>query len=266
MEQYIHLVSNTSGISPLDTWKLSDESIKPTSGWQGSVGVYWTLVDWGLDLSAEGYWKQASNALDYKPGAVLSMNENLAQDLIPIYTKAYGVELMVKRPVGKLTGWMSYSYSRAQYREMQDRGYETIALGGWYNAPYDKPHEFKLVANWAITHRFSFSANVDYSTGRPVTVPITQYEYRGAYRIAYSERNIHRIPDYFRVDLAFNIDPGHYLKAVARSSITLGVYNVLGRQNPYSVYFQPSESGEIKGYMLSVFATQVPYINLNILF
>lgn len=266
MEQYIHLISNSSGISPIDTWKLSDASIKPSSGWQGSAGVYWTHIDWGLDFSAEAYWKQSKNALDYKAGAVLSMNENLADDLIPIRTKAYGVELMIKKPVGKLTGWMSYSYSRAQYREMLDRGNETIALGNWYNAPFDKPHEFKLVANWAITHRFSVSANVDYSTGRPVTVPIGRYWFRGAYRIAYSERNIHRIPDYFRVDLAVNVDPGHYLKALAHSSITIGVYNVLGRQNPYSVFFQPSETGGIKGYMLSVFATQVPYINLNIMF
>ena len=266
MSQYIHLISNTSGISPMDTWKLSDTSIKPTDGWQGSAGVYWTHVGWGLDFSAEAYWKQARNALDYRTGATLSMNENLAEELLPVRTRSYGVELMVKRPTGKLTGWVSYSYSRAHYKEMLDRGNETIARGNWYNAPYDKPHEFKLVANWALTHRFSFSANVDYSTGRPVTVPIGYYYFRGGTRIAYSERNVHRIPDYFRVDLAMNIDPGHYLKAIAHWSVTVGVYNVLGRKNPYSVYFQPNSSGELKGYMLSVFATQVPYINLNILF
>lgn len=265
MTQYIHLISNTTGISPMDTWKLTDDSIVPTEGWQGSAGAYWTHVGWGLDFSAEAYWKQAVNALDYKAGAVLSMNEKLSEDLIPIRTRAYGVELMVKKPTGKLTGWVSYSYSRANYREMQDRGNETIAAGNWYNAPYDKPHEFKMVANWALTHRFSLSMNLDYSTGRPVTVPIGQYWFRGAYRIAYSQRNIHRIPDYFRVDLAVNIDPGHYLKAIAHSSITIGVYNVLGRKNPYSVYFKPT-SGSIDGYMLSVFASQVPYINFNILF
>ena len=266
MRQNIHLISNTSGISPMDTWKLSDAQIKPASGWQGSAGVYWTLIGAGLDFSAETYWKQSVNGLDYRAGAKLAMNENLAEDLIPIRTRAYGAELMVKKPTGKLTGWVSYSYSRARFREMYDRGAETIAGGNWYNAPYDKPHEFKLVANWAMTHRFSFSANVDYSTGRPVTVPVGAYEYRGAYRVAYSDRNVHRIPDYFRVDLAFNIDPGHYLKAIAHSSITVGVYNVLGRKNPYSVYFISDGNGNIHGHMLSVFATQIPYLNFNILF
>ncbi len=266
MRQNIHLISNTSGISPMDTWKLSDSQIKPASGWQGSAGVYWTLISLGLDFSAEAYWKQSINGLDYRAGAQLAMNENLAEDLIPIRTKAYGAELMVKKPTGKVTGWISYTYSRALFREMYDRGVETIAGGDWYNAPFDKPHEFKLVANWAMTHRFSFSANVDYSTGRPVTVPIGTYYYRGAFRIAYSDRNIHRIPDYFRVDLAFNIDPGHYLKAVAHSSITIGVYNVLGRKNPYSVYFVADQNGLVHGSMLSIFATQVPYINFNLMF
>jgi outer membrane receptor protein involved in Fe transport len=85
--------------------------------------------------------------------------------------------------------------------------------------------------------------------------------------MAYSERNAYRIPDYFRTDVAFNIDPGHYLKAAFHTTITLGVYNVTGRKNPYSVFFKANSFyGETKGYLLSVFATQIPYINLNILF
>ncbi|MBO4585570.1 MAG: TonB-dependent receptor, partial [Bacteroidales bacterium] len=197
---------------------------------------------------------------------VLAMNPELADDLVPVYGKAYGLEAMVKKPAGKLTGWLSYSYSRSRLREMQDRGKETINGGDWYNAPYDKPHEFKLVANYAITHRYSLSMNIDYSTGRPVTIPIGRYYYGGAYRLAYSERNTYRIPDYFRVDAAVNIDPGHYLKALAHASITLGVYNVTGRKNPYSVFFRTTSTGMTNGYILSVFATQIPYINLNILF
>ena len=266
MRQYIHLISNTSSISPMDTWKLSDANIRPTTGWQAAGGAYWTHLGTGLDFSLEGYWKQMKNCLDYKSGAVLSMNPNLSDDLVPVYGKAWGVEAMVKRTVGTVTGWVSYSYSRSFLKEMEDRGNETINLGDWYNAPYDKPHEFKLALNWAITHRYSFSANVDYSTGRPVTVPIGLYYYGGKYRLAYSERNTYRIPDYFRTDLAFNIDPGHYLKAIAHTSITIGVYNVTGRKNPYSVFFRSTPSGRVQGYMLSVFATQIPYLNVNILF
>ena len=266
MRQNIHLISNTAAISPMDTWKLSDGDIKPTTGWQAAGGVYWTDMGTGVDFSVEGYYKRMSNCLDYRQGAKLIMNENLADDLLPVYGKAYGVEMLVKKTVGNLTGWASYGYSRSKYKEMEHKGYEALGGGGWYNAPYDKPHEFKLVANWALTHRYSFSANIDYSTGRPVTVPVGKYWMGGIYRFAYSERNSYRIPDYFRMDLAFNIDPGHKQTDLIHTSITLGVYNVTGRKNPYSVFFRTNSEGELKGYMLSVFATQIPYINFNLLF
>ena len=267
LSQNIHLISNTMAVSPMDTWKLSDDRIKPTWGWQTAAGAYWTELNTGIDFSLEAYYKNTYRALDYLPGATLTMNPNLADELVPVRGRSYGVELMARKTTGKLTGWASYSYSRARMKEMGDRGLEAIAHGAWYNAPYDKPHEFKLVTNIALTHRYSFSVNVDYSTGRPVTVPIGLYYYGGSYRMAYSERNAHRIPDYFRTDVAFNIDPGHYLKAAFHTTITLGVYNVTGRKNPYSVFFNTlGGSSMAKGYMLSVFATQIPYINLNILF
>lgn len=266
MRQYTHLISNTASVSPMDTWRLSSESIAPTTGWQAAAGFYWTLLGAGLDFSLEGYYKQSKNNLDYKTGAVLSMNPNLADDLVPVQGKAYGVEVMLKKPAGKLTGWVSYSYSRSMLQEMTDRGAATINGGDWYNAPYDKPHEVKMVVNWAFTHRFSISMNLDYSTGRPITVPLGRYYYGGSYRLAYGDRNTYRIPDYFRIDAAVNIDPGHYLKAFAHASITIGVYNITGRKNPYSVFFRTDNQGVVQGYMMSVFATQIPYINLNILF
>lgn len=266
MGQNIHLISNTAAVSPMDTWKLSDARLAPTTGWQAATGIYWTHMVSGLDFSAEAYYKSMENCLDYKPGATLVMNEKLADDLVPVLGKSYGVELSVKKSTGKLTGWLSYSYSRALLREMNDRGNETIAGGGWYNAPHDKPHEFKLVSNWALTHRYSLSLNVDYSTGRPITIPTGKYYFGGAWRMAYSERNVYRIPDYFRVDAALNIDPGHYLKALMHSSITIGVYNLTGRRNPYSVFFRTTATGYMQGYMLSVFSIPVPYINLNLLF
>lgn len=266
MRQYIHLISNTAAVSPMDTWKLSSATIAPTTGWQGAGGIYWTLAGAGLDLSLEAYYKQSSNLLDYKTGAELMMNPNLDEALVPVDGKAYGIEFMLRKPAGRFTGRISYSYSSSMLRETQDRGAETINHGDWYNAPYDKPHEIKAVGNFAITHRISVSANVDYSTGRPVTIPVGRYEYGGKMYLAYSDRNTYRIPDYFRVDLAMNFDPGHYLKALAHASVTVGVYNVLGRKNAYSVFFRSNPRGEVKGYMMSVFATQIPYININLLF
>jgi hypothetical protein len=172
---------------------------------------------------------------------------------------------MAKKAVGKLNGWVSYTYSRSRLREMEDRGISTINGGDWYNAPYDKPHDVKVVANYKFTHRYSISANLDYATGRPVTIPVGRYIYQNGMRLVYSERNGYRIPDYFRLDLALIIEPSHYLKKLTHLSFTIGCYNVTGRKNPYSVYYT-TDGGSINGHMLSVFATQIPYINFNLKF
>ena len=266
MRQYIHLLSNSSSISPMDAWTLSSDRIRPQTGWQAAGGLYWTVSDGQVDLSLESYYKQMLHYLDYKSGATLIMNANLPDDLVETRGKAYGIEFMAKKSIGKLNGWMSYTYSRTFLQEMEDRGVQTINGGAWYPAPHDKPHDFKLVGNYKFTHRYSLSMNVDYSTGRPVTVPVGKYVYAGGMRFAYSDRNAYRIPDYFRMDLALNIEPGHYLRQLTHMSVTLGVYNVTGRRNAYSVYYTSSRNMGVSGHMISVFAVPVPYINLNLKF
>lgn len=266
MRQYIHLITNTASISPMDTWQLSSASLRPQDGWQAATGLYWTVADNTIDLSVEGYYKNMYNSLDYKSGAQLSMNDHLSDDLVRTRGRAYGIEFMVKKNLGKLNGWASYTWSRSKMQEIEDRGISTINGGAWYNAPHDKPHDVKVVGNYRFTHRYSISFNVDYSTGRPVTIPIGHYMYGDGVRLAYSDRNGYRIPDYFRLDLAMNIEPSHYLRQLTHMSIVFGVYNVTGRKNPYSVYYTTDGGVQVAGYMLSVFATQIPYININIKF
>ena len=265
MRQYVHMISNSINVSPTDSWRLSSDRLRPQTGWQAAAGFYRTVSDNTVDLSVEAYYKRVKHYVDYKSGAVLVMNPNLADDLIETENRAYGVEFMARKSVGKLNGWVSYTWSRSRLREMEDRGGLTINGGRWYNAPYDKPHDVKVVANYKFTHRYSISANLDYSTGRPVTIPVGRYYYQNEMRLVYSERNGYRIPDYFRLDLALVIEPSHYLKKLTHLSFTVGCYNVTGRKNPYSVYYT-AEHGNISGHMLSVFATQIPYVNFNLKF
>jgi hypothetical protein len=265
MRQYIHMLSNTSTASPTDTWKLSDENIKPQAGWQAAAALYANLFENQVEVSFEGYYKRMKNYLDYADGAVLTMNPNISDDVVPVFGKAWGLEFMMKKPLGKLNGWLSYTYSRTHLKEMEDRGNQSINRGEWYPAIYDKPHDIKLVGNYKFTHRFSLSLNLDYSTGRPITVPVSTYYYGGAMRLEYSDRNTYRIPDYFRMDAAINIEPSHYLKKLTHFSITLGVYNVTGRKNAYSVFFQ-TEGDQIIGKKLTIYGCQIPYININMKF
>lgn len=267
MMQYIHMLSNTTTMSPTDIWKLSDVNIKPQTGWQAAMALYALLFNNQVEFSLEGYYKKMDNYLDYKSGSVLIMNSNLAEDVIETRGQAYGAEVMFKKPLGKLNGWVSYTYSRTLLQDKQEAGSVFAVNGGkWYPAAYDKPHDVKFVGNYKFSHRFSLSLNVDYSTGRPTTIPVAKYLYGGGYRFYYSDRNAYRIPDYFRMDAAINIEPSHNLKKLAHFSITLGVYNVTGRKNAYSVFYDTQNGKNIQGYMLTIFGAPIPYINFNVKF
>lgn len=265
MRQNIHKLSNTTIMSPTDTWKLSDANIKPQTGSQVAVGLYKNLLGNTMEASIEGYYKNMKNYLDYRSNAELIMNHHIETDVISTEGRAYGVEFMLKKALGKLNGWVSYTYSRTELRQNDPGLYDPVNGGDWYPSDYDKPHEVKLVGNYKFTHRFSFSLNCDYSTGRLITLPVSKYHYAGGEFVYYSDRNQYRIPDFFRMDASFNIEPSHHLTLLTHSSISIGVYNLTGRKNAYSVYYT-SEDGRLKDYKLAIFGMPIPYISYNIKF
>lgn len=264
LRQYIHMLSNTVAISPTDTWKLSDPNIKPQFSQQYSLGLYGKVFK-TLEASVEVYKKDINNYLDYKSGAVLIMNKHVETEVMTTKGNAYGAEFMIKKPSGKLNGWISYTYSRILLKVDDPIAGESINRGEYYPASYDKPHDFNLTLNQKITRRLSFSLNTSYSTGRPVTIPIGVFYYGGAPKTLYSDRNGYRIPDYFRMDFAANIEGNHKVKQWIHTSWTFGLYNLTGRKNPYSVYYT-SENRVINGYKLSILGTVIPYVNFNFKF
>lgn len=263
--QYIHMLSNTTAVAPTDIWKLSDPNIKPQRGDQVSLGFYKNLKSNTIETSVELYYKRIRDYLDYKPGAKLLLNHQIETDVINTRGKAYGLEVLVKKPGGKLNGWISYTYSRILLKSDRPELGVLVNNGRYYPANYDKPHEVTFTGNFRMTHRISVSLNSTYSTGRPITLPIGRFYYAGSQRVLYSDRNAYRIPDYFRTDLSFNIDGNHKVNQKTHGSWTIGFYNLFGRRNPYSVYFI-SENGLINGYKMSIFGSVIPFINYNIRF
>jgi TonB dependent receptor/CarboxypepD_reg-like domain/TonB-dependent Receptor Plug Domain len=263
--QYIHMLSNTTAEAPTDVWKLSDPYIKPQYGDQISLGAYHNFKNNTIETSIEVYYKHIYDYLDYRPGAVLIMNPHIETDVLETHGKAYGVEVLIKKSTGKLNGWISYTYSRTLLQQNNPNEGPLINNGAWYPADYDKPNDAVVVANYRINHRFSISANANYSTGRPITLPIGVYYYAGSLRALYSDRNAYRIPDYFRTDFSMNIEGNHKVHQKTHNSWTVGVYNLTGRHNPYSVYYT-SQNGAIDGYKLSIFGSAIPFVNFNIRF
>ncbi len=240
-------------------------NIAPQKGIQYAVGLYKDFRNQFVELTLEGYYKTLDNYLDYRSGARLMMNRHLERDLVNTQGRAYGVEFMVRRTEGKLNGWASYTWSRTELRQEDPRIPLPVNDGDWYPADFDKPHEVKVVANYRFTHRLSLSMNVEQATGRPITLPAAKYGYAGGEYLYYSERNAFRVPDYFRLDLSFNIEPSHRLTLLTHSMITFGVYNLTGRKNAHSIYFK-QEEGKIQGYQLAIFGAPIPYVSYNIKF
>lgn len=263
--QYIHMLSNNTTISPTDTWKLSDVNIKPQRSTQFSLGLFKNLDENLYELSLEGYYKMSNNLLDYRVGADLLINETIETEVLQGKGKAWGIEFLVKKSKGRLNGWLGYTYSRSFIKLASEFPEDEVNNGSYFPSNFDKPHNINFVGNFKLTKRFSLSSNFTYQTGRPVTIPTGSFIFNGEELVTYSNRNEFRIPDYYRLDLGLNIEGNHKLKKLAHSFWNISVYNVLGRNNPYSVFFV-TENGKIASYQSSIFAIPVPTITYNLKF
>ena len=263
--QFIHTLSNNTTVSPIDTWKLSDLNIRPQKGYQATLGFFKNLNDNMYELSLEGYYKRMDDVLDFKTGADLLLNENVETEVLQGEGKAYGVEFLLKKNKGDLNGWLSYTYSRSLYKFDGETSEERINNGEFFPSNFDKPHDLSVIANYKFTRRYSISANFVYQTGRPITYPVGTFRFNNADYVTFSDRNKFRIPDFYRLDLGINIEGNHKKNKLAHSFITIQVYNVLGRNNPYSVFFV-TEEGEVKALQSSIFAVPIPSITYNFKF
>ncbi|MCL6265474.1 TonB-dependent receptor [Flagellimonas myxillae] len=263
--QYVHTLSNNTTASPTDTWKLSDINIAPQRADQFALGIHRNINDSEYELSIESYFKKFDNILDYKTGANLLLNEAVETNVLQGEGKSYGVELLIKKNQGKLNGWLGYTYSRSLIKFDGALEEERINGGSYFASNYDKPHDLSLVTNFKFNRRYSLSANFAYQTGRPVTYPVGNYVYEGKEYTFYSDRNKFRIPDYYRLDVSFNIEGNHKIKKFAHSFWNISIYNVLGRNNPFSVFFV-TEEGQIKAYKSSIFSIPIPTITYNFKF
>jgi hypothetical protein len=262
IRQYLYLLTNTIAISPTDQWKLCDYHIKPPYSDQIAAGFYKDLPEMGINTSFELYYKKISNIVDFKDGAGFLSSPEAETEVLQGVQSAWGMEVLIRKNAGKLNGWISYAYSRAEVLVDGKDPWDRINFGLLYPANYDKPHALNLVANYRINRRLSFSSNLVYSTGRPVTYPKAIYYVNKQPVINYSLRNEYRLPDYFRVDFSMNIEGNLRARKLAHSYWMINVYNLTGRKNAYSVFFR-SEEGKINGYKMAIFGVPIVTISWN---
>ncbi len=259
--QYIHLISNTAAISPVNYWKSSGYNLSPSVADQYTVGLFKNWKDNLFEVSVEGYYKDVQNVVDYKDAATILLNETLDADLLQGVGRAYGLEFLLRKNRGKLTGWVGYTYSRSLRKfDKSSFAEEKINRGVFYPANYDKPHDLSVVMNYQVSRRFAMNLNFAYSTGRPITVPVSKFQYEDILSVLnYSDRNQYRVPDYHRLDLSFTLKSGLKKEKRLDGEWVLSFYNVYGRKNPFSVYF--TQRGN--AFQLSVLGSVFPSITYN---
>ena len=270
--QYQQLISNSTSAMPSDYWKLADSNVAPLSSHQISVGYFSTLWDEILDFSAEVYCKMSKNQIDYKNGAVTTMNSNIEQDILAGKVRSYGLELMLKKSIGKLSGWLSYTLSKT---EMQVDGHfaeEKINNGKYYAAITHHLHDLSVTTNYQITRRWNAAANFVLTSGRPTTYPEYMYQMNGMEIVHFSDRNKYRLPAYHRLDISATYEGNLNKKQKVHPSLTFALYNAYGHKNVYSVFYkkdQPSSDNRyhIYGlYKLSIIGVPIPSVTLNLKF
>jgi hypothetical protein len=277
MAQYIHLLSNTQASVPLDIWTPSSNNVAPQIGDQVALGYFqnFTFKEQEYEFSAETFYKEMQNQIDYIDGADLLLNQQVEAELMSGFGRAYGLELFLKKRRGKFNGWISYTLSRSE------RKVSGINNRDRYPTRFDKTHNLYLVGNYELDDRWSIGANFIFSTGVPGSFPTNRIEYQGFVipHNADNLRNNYRLPAYHRLDISATLEPRNNKNRQWKGSWTFGLYNVYARRNPFGIYFRqeppkenpsPSErvdqSQKTEAIRFAVLGMIVPAITYNFTF
>ena len=264
--QYIHLISNTTSVTPLDVWAPSGPYIEPQLSDQYAIGYFRKFRDNNFSLEVEAYYKNIENRLDYIDGSDLIGNNNIETEVLSGESKAYGLELLIRKNKGSFTGWFAYTLAKSEQRTPGgNAGGPGINDGNWYYTPHDRTHDLSFTGTYRLNDKWRLSANLIYQTGRPVTYPDGQYEYEGLSIASYSDRNSNRLPAYHRIDVSAILVPGKPNRKW-KGEWVFGIYNIYNRRNAASISFsQNRETGLNEATRTAIFGI-VPSVTYNFKF
>ncbi|MDO6430479.1 TonB-dependent receptor [Flavitalea sp. BT771] len=257
--QNLHLLSNSTSANPTDVWIPSSNNVRPELADQVSAGYYRNFHDNQYELSSELYYRDLKNQIDYKNGAQLIANENVESQVVFGKGRAYGWELFFKKKYGKFNGWVSYTLSRTE------RQFSEINNGSYFPANQDRTHNLSIVGIYKAGKKWTLSADFTYYSGNAVTWPTGKYEVNGQIAFLYSQRNTYRMPAYHRLDVGATLQ-GKKTKKFD-SNWNFSIYNLYGRENPYSITFEqdPDNPSRTRALQYALFRW-VPSVTYNFKF
>lgn len=265
--QYIHLLSNTLSVTPLDVWTPSGKFIKPQLSDQYAIGYFRNFNDQRYSLEVEAYYKTVANRIDYVDGSDLIGQNTIETEILNGEMRAYGLEFLFRKTKGDFKGWLAYTISKAEQRTPGGAaGGPGINNGNWYYAPQDRTHDVSLTTSYKLNSKWGFGANLIYQTGRPVTYPDGQYSYEDLNIASFSDRNASRLTDYHRIDISATYVPNRKPEKRWKGEWVFGIYNIYNRRNAASISFgQNRETGANEATRTAIFGI-VPSVSYNFKF
>lgn len=237
--QFLNELNNSiSPFTSLSVWVPSGPNIDPQKADQYSLGYFTGLKGNILTFSGETYYKHYYNYIDYAPHANMLYNPLIEGEVRSGEAWSYGIELMLRKPLGRLTGWMGYTFSRVFVKSPE------VNQGRIYRAFHDRPHHFTVFASYDTKKRWSFSANWLMMSGAAITTPVGFYDYNGYIAPIYDEKNNDRLPAYHRLDLSATFNLNRHENSQFRHSLSLNIYNAYGHTNPYFISFNRIEDAD----------------------
>ncbi|MNJ92194.1 TonB-dependent Receptor Plug Domain protein [compost metagenome] len=260
MAQNLHQLTNSTSALPTDQYVLSSLNIKPQLADQIAFGYFRNFNGSAYEFSVESYYKAMANQIDFRTGADLQANELLEGELLFGKGRAYGLELLLRKNTGKLSGWIGYTLSKSE------RKFNGINQGDWFNARQDRTHDLSLITMYKLSNKWSLGANFIFNSGNAVTYPAGKYDLNNTTLFYYTERNSHRSPNYHRLDLSATYEPQKTNKRFT-SSWTFGLYNAYNRRNAYIVDFRENEKNPniAEAYQIALFGI-IPSVTWNFKF
>ena len=264
LNQYLHLISNTSSPTPLDIWVPSGPYLKPQKLDQFAMGFYKNGKN--LRFESELFYKKIKNRLDYVDGADLVGNDNIETVVIAGNARAFGIEFLLKKISGRHKYWIAYTLSKSEQKTPGRNSIETgINFSKWYNTPYDKTHDLSINSEYKINDKLKLVGNFIYQTGQPTNYPDSQYNYMNLNIPNYGERNSSRLPHYHRLDINLTLKPRKNNRKI-ESTWVFGIYNLYNRDNANSIIFRRNnETLKNEAVQISIFGI-VPSVTYNFKF
>lgn len=227
--QNLHAIRTSANTFPFDRYAITSATILPEKAWQYSLGYASSTEDGMWEWSAEGYWKSLQNVYDYRSGVTIFSDINLEKLILGGKGRSYGMELMLRKNRGRLSGWVSYTLSKTQTK------IDGINDNRWYDASNDRRHDLNIVAMYDLTDRWSLSASFLFASGQALSVPDAKYQLSGATIYYYGQRNSYRTPTTHRLDISANY---RHVGKKFTYEWSIGVYNLYNHYNPYIIYFE----------------------------